>query len=147
MTSDGGFDVKTYINLGGGFHLQLILLESDTTRQSKAFSSLPSCGFPAPIPPTSSVLTAHTSTPTCTHVCGKNAGIIETACCVAHLGSIHEPNCGNSNSRRPNQCMPRNRGWAANPNTLDRCRGGPHLCPAPPFILPLTQVLARLSTS
>jgi hypothetical protein len=45
---------------------------------------------------------------------------------------------------RPNQGMPRNRGWTANPNTSYRSRDGPHLCPASPFTSPLTQVSVRL---
>jgi hypothetical protein len=48
---------------------------------------------------------------------------------------------------RPNQGIPRNRGWVANPNTSDRSRDRPHLCPAAsPFLTspPSTQVSVRL---
>jgi hypothetical protein len=33
---------------------------------------------------------------------------------------------------RPNKGIPKNRGWVANPNTLDRSRIGPYLLSAPP---------------
>jgi hypothetical protein len=47
-------------------------------------------------------------------------------------------------SGRPNHGMPRNRGWATNPNTSDRSRDGPHLHPASPFTSPSTQASVRL---
>jgi hypothetical protein len=45
---------------------------------------------------------------------------------------------------RPNHGIHRNRGWAANPNTSDRSRDGPHLCPASPLTSPSTQASVRL---
>jgi hypothetical protein len=40
---------------------------------------------------------------------------------------------------RPNQGMPRSRGWAANPSMSYRSRDGPHLCSASPFTSPSTR--------
>jgi hypothetical protein len=86
----GGFDYaktgrlakikfKAYIlTWGKGFHVLLSFLESDTVREVKVFLSVQSCVFPAPIPPTSTILiTAHAITPTtCSHGCGQHVGII-----------------------------------------------------------------------
>jgi hypothetical protein len=44
---------------------------------------------------------------------------------------------------RTNQGMPRSRGWTTNPNTPDRSRDGPRLCPASPSTEPSTQVSVR----
>jgi hypothetical protein len=79
--------------------LQLSYLQLDTVWQSQAFFCLPSRSFPAPIPPTSSILTALAIKPTCSHVCGQYVGIISTACFVADFGRIDEPNCGKSKVR------------------------------------------------
>jgi hypothetical protein len=128
-----------------GFHMELCLLESDTVRQSYDFFNPPKLWFSGPNP---------------THVKHLNG-----TCHHTHVLPCLRTTCSDHKNRmlfsrfreysrakvwkiripgRPDQGMPRNRVWAANPNTSNRSRDGPNSCPASPLTSPLTQVLVRL---
>jgi hypothetical protein len=107
MTSDGGLDAQTGMSAetkckiicpwGKGFHLQLRLLYRNRTPCGKVrlFEKV----FPPPFSPNPSHVKHLNGTCHHTHVCGQHDGIIKTACCVPHFGSIHEPKCGKSEFR------------------------------------------------
>jgi hypothetical protein len=77
------------------------------------------------------------------HVCGQYAVIIKLHV-MSPISGVKAKVWKIPIPGRPNQGMPRNRGWAANPNTSGRSRDRPHLCPASPFTSPSTQVSVRL---
>jgi hypothetical protein len=112
------------------------LLQSDTLRQSLGFLSLPNCGFPAPVPPTSSIPTAYVMRTVCTQVCGQQAGNTKIKSCVADFGSTKQPKFENPKFRggRIRVCPKA----AAGPQTLTpriAAATSPISFPLPPFCI------------